>query len=88
MKSIQNSLFDLSGKVALVTGAGRGIGRAIAFGFAQNGADIAAISRNEKEIKEIESDVRRVGRRAVGLVCDVSEPSAVSDSVAAIVDKL
>jgi NAD(P)-dependent dehydrogenase (short-subunit alcohol dehydrogenase family) len=87
-KSIQNSLFDLSGKVALVTGAGRGIGRAIALGFARNGADIAAISRNEKEIKEVERNVRKMGRRAVGLVCDVSDPSAVSNAVATIVDRL
>ena len=65
--------FRLDGKVALVTGAGRGIGAGIALGFAEAGADVALGARTMSEVEEVAAQVRKLGRRAVALPCDVME---------------
>ena len=62
-----STLFDLSGKVAIVTGAGRGLGRTIALGLAQHGADIVAVSRTLTEVEKLAADVGALGRKAVAL---------------------
>ena len=55
---MKNSIFDLSGRVALVTGGSKGIGRAIAGGFAQAGADLFLCSRNEEPLKAAADEIR------------------------------
>jgi NAD(P)-dependent dehydrogenase (short-subunit alcohol dehydrogenase family) len=63
----------LAGRVALVTGAGRGIGRAIAFAFAREGADVAVNYRNSAAgAEQVAADIRALGRRAETLRADVS----------------
>jgi NAD(P)-dependent dehydrogenase (short-subunit alcohol dehydrogenase family) len=62
----------LAGKIALVTGAGRGIGKALATGFARAGADIVAVSRTLPEIEETARTANLAGRRAVAIQADVS----------------
>jgi 3-oxoacyl-[acyl-carrier protein] reductase len=73
---------ELSGKVALVTGASRGIGRAIAVALAKAGADVAVnfVSR-EAEAKEVCSDIKAVGRRALTVKADVSASNEVKRMV-------
>lgn len=67
----------LEGKVAVVTGASRGIGRAIAVGLAREGADIVAVARNTNAAREVVSDVEALGRRVVSFGTDVSRSSDV-----------
>jgi len=65
-------------KTALVTGAGRGIGRAIALALADAGCHIAALARSEAEIAETARLVRQRGRRAVAIRCDVAAPDDIA----------
>ena len=65
-------LFRLDGRVALVTGAGRGIGRATAVAFAEAGADVVCAARTLEEIEETATLVRRQEQRAVAVPCDVT----------------
>jgi NAD(P)-dependent dehydrogenase (short-subunit alcohol dehydrogenase family) len=80
--------FSLEGRAAIVTGAGRGIGRAIALAFAEAGADVALASRTEEEITRTAEDVLTLGRRAIPVVADVADPEAVRRLVDVAVGQL
>src|SRR6478672_8191444 len=67
------ALFDLSGKVALVTGAAQGLGRAMALALAEAGADALLVDRNEPGASETAAKLQKLGRRAVVAKCDVSD---------------
>jgi NAD(P)-dependent dehydrogenase (short-subunit alcohol dehydrogenase family) len=75
--------FSLAGKTALVTGAGRGIGRQLALVFAQAGADVAVNSRTETELGAVAEEIRALGRRAVVVRGDVSTATAAAAAVEA-----
>jgi NAD(P)-dependent dehydrogenase (short-subunit alcohol dehydrogenase family) len=77
--------FDLSGKVALVTGGTGGLGRAMALGLAQAGARVVVGARTESQIVETVQELRRIGPEHAGLRLDVSDPSSVRESVDRIV---
>src|SRR5581483_2129360 len=62
----------LEGKVAIVTGGGRGIGRAIAHRFAAEGAEIAVTARTSAEVDQVAADIRRPGGQATSITADVS----------------
>lgn len=81
-------LFDLSGTTALVTGASRGIGRAIAVALAEHGADIALSARGTDALEEVRGQIEQTGRRTVVLPCDVTDRDAVQDMVATALDRL
>lgn len=78
----------LKGRRALVTGGGRGIGRAIALAFAREGADVAVAARTEPEVKEVAGEVEALGRKGVALVADVAEPERVRGMVGAVEEAL
>ena len=71
----------LSGRVALVAGAGRGIGRNIAVWFAQSGADVVVCARTPDGIAAVADEIRGGGRRSIAVVCDVADPDAMSAMV-------
>jgi NAD(P)-dependent dehydrogenase (short-subunit alcohol dehydrogenase family) len=76
-KSIMQSLFDLTGQTAIVTGASRGIGKDIALLFAECGADIALIARNKDELQKIAMEVKKIGRRALPIPFDLSKTDEI-----------
>jgi 3-oxoacyl-[acyl-carrier protein] reductase len=69
---------QLANQVAIVTGAGRGIGRAIALKFAAEGADVVCVSRTAENSEKVAAEVRALGRKAWAHAVDVSDPAAVA----------
>ncbi|PUA33008.1 MAG: beta-ketoacyl-ACP reductase [Candidatus Terraquivivens tikiterensis] len=67
---------ELDGKVAIVTGSGRGIGRAIALALASKGADVVVnVSKSVEEMNRVVKEIKDLGRKAIGIVADVSRMS-------------
>ncbi|HEV2099102.1 MAG TPA: glucose 1-dehydrogenase [Stellaceae bacterium] len=77
MPSVSDRMFRLDGKTALVTGAGRGIGRAVAFALAGAGAELVLVSRTLGELEEVADDIARHGGRAQPLPLDVTDSAAL-----------
>lgn len=80
--------FDLTGKRALVTGASRGIGRAIAVAYAQAGADVAILARNGDLLAEVAEEITGHGRQATVAVADVLDPDATRSAVSGAIGEL
>ena len=80
--------FSLEGKTALITGGGRGIGRAIALVYAEAGCDVAVVARTRSQVEEVAGEIQRLGRRAVPLVGDVSDYRQVDRFIAEAVGAL
>jgi NAD(P)-dependent dehydrogenase (short-subunit alcohol dehydrogenase family) len=82
------SALDLSGHVAVVTGGSSGIGKGIAEGLAQAGADVAIWGRNAERCAGAAEELSAHGTRVVDVVCDVSDPAAVDGAFAQTLDRL
>lgn len=68
---IDLSLFSLEGKVALITGGSRGIGKATAIGFARAGADVIVTSRKIEDLEVVAEEIRKIGRRSLAVAAHV-----------------
>jgi 2-deoxy-D-gluconate 3-dehydrogenase len=80
-----SAAFDLTGRTALVTGASRGIGQAIALGLADHGADVALNGRQVETLEKVAQQVEERGRRAVVVPADVTDRDAAQQMVAAAI---
>src|SRR5258706_12772854 len=76
--SDSSSLFKLSGRVAVVTGAASGLSQAIAVGFAEYGADVVAADINEEGLKTTVEQIAATGRNGLAVHCDISQPEQVT----------
>jgi NAD(P)-dependent dehydrogenase (short-subunit alcohol dehydrogenase family) len=77
----------LEGKVAIVTGGGAGIGRAIALRFIQEGAAVVVAGPTEEKIRAVEKEIRDLGGRALGTLTDVADEASVGRMVSATLDE-
>lgn len=84
---MSSKLFDLTDKIAILTGGGRGLGRAIAIGLAQFGADVALVARTESELASTAREVESAGRRALVYPADVSKKADIEHIVRDVVAK-
>jgi NAD(P)-dependent dehydrogenase (short-subunit alcohol dehydrogenase family) len=73
--------YRVDGKVAIVTGASRGIGKAVALALAEAGADVTVIARTKDQIESTAEDIRKIGRKALALPMDVSKENLVKSAV-------
>jgi 3-oxoacyl-[acyl-carrier protein] reductase len=72
---------SLDNQIAVVTGAGRGIGRAIALKFAEAGADVVCLSRTQENSQKVADEIKATGRNAWPVAVDVSDPAAIKSAV-------
>ena len=79
---------NLAGKVAVVTGAGRGIGRRVATAYAEAGADVALVSRTLEEVETVAAQIRTLGVRALPIEADLGVPEDVERLVATAVKEM
>ncbi|TRZ93853.1 MAG: glucose 1-dehydrogenase [Dehalococcoidia bacterium] len=82
---VNPSRFSLEGKVALVTGGSRGIGRATALGFAEAGADVVVASRKLPDLEKVADEIRGVGRKALPVVANVGRMDDIGRLVETVV---
>jgi len=85
---MSTELFSLEGKVAIVTGASRGIGRAISLGYARAGADVAVAARTASDLETLAKEIDDIGRRALPVAVDVTDRAAIEDLVDRTVSEL
>ncbi|MDO9573353.1 MAG: SDR family oxidoreductase [Candidatus Contubernalis sp.] len=73
------NIFDLSGKIAVVTGASSGLGRRFSKVLAENGADVAVVARRVERLEDLAEEIRAQGRRCLPIQCDVTSEEQVAE---------
>jgi len=82
--ALAGSLFDLTGRVAVVTGGASGLGRSIALGLAEAGADVVATSRRAAEVEKMAAEIVSLGRRTLRVTSDVQQRASIEALHAAV----
>lgn len=85
---MRGRMFDLKEQIAIVTGAGRGIGKAIALGLAEAGADIGLVARTTLELEAVAEKIQKLGRRAVPISSDLTRTEDIQPLVEDFVGQL
>jgi NAD(P)-dependent dehydrogenase (short-subunit alcohol dehydrogenase family) len=78
---------DLSGKVAVVTGAGRGIGRAVALALGKNGATVITAARTEAQIEAVSQEISQAGGKSIAIACDLADEKQIEALFATVQEK-
>jgi NAD(P)-dependent dehydrogenase (short-subunit alcohol dehydrogenase family) len=82
-----SKLFDLTGKVAIVTGGGGGIGRVLAVGLAEAGADVVVASRGLEKLQPVADKISAMGRKSMAVTMDITQEKSVANMVEQVVKK-
>jgi NAD(P)-dependent dehydrogenase (short-subunit alcohol dehydrogenase family) len=85
---MKKHMFGLTGKAAIVTGAGRGIGKAVALGLAEAGADVGLVARTESELESLAEQIRTLGRRATAIPTDLTQTDRIGPAVEQFAQRL
>ncbi len=80
-------MFKLTDKIAIVTGASRGIGKSIAETLEKAGAQVMCVSRHLEDVQKIADNLGNAGSEAMGFACDVSDTKSVTSLVQSIIEK-
>lgn len=80
------NLFDLTGKVAVVTGASSGLGADAALAYAEAGADVAVLARRAEKINGVKEEIEKLGRKSIAVACDVTNEESVKAAIQAVLD--
>ncbi|MEG0035832.1 MAG: SDR family oxidoreductase [Oscillospiraceae bacterium] len=81
-----SNLFDLTGKVAVVTGASSGLGADAGLAYAEAGADVALLARRIEKLEEVKAQIEKTGRRVIAVSCDVTDEESVKKAVQTVLD--
>ena len=84
---MSHALFDLSGRVAVVTGGTTGLGHAIAIGLAEAGADVVPCSRDQEKVDATAAEIIALGRRSLSMTCDVSDRASIQTLHDAVIQR-
>jgi gluconate 5-dehydrogenase len=80
------NFFDLTGKVAVVTGASSGLGADAALAYAKAGADVALLARRIEKLNEVKAEIEKIGRKVVAVGCDVTNEESVKTAMQTVLD--
>ena len=80
------SLFDLTGKVAVITGASSGLGADAALAYAEAGADVALLARRIEKLEDVRVKIEKTGHKAVAVQCDETEEESVKSAIQTVLD--
>ncbi|SHJ28448.1 SDR family NAD(P)-dependent oxidoreductase [Hespellia stercorisuis] len=80
------NVFDLTGKVAVVTGASSGLGADAALAYAEAGADVAVLARRVEKLETVKADIEKTGRKAIAVPCDVTDEESVKTAMQTVLD--
>lgn len=79
-------MFNLEGKVAVVTGASSGLGHDAAVMYAEYGADVALLDLNGNDLEKVKEEIEKLGRKVIAIECDVTKEAQVKDAVSKVLD--
>ena len=82
-----SSLFNISGKVAIVTGASSGLGRQFALALAKEGANVAILARRVEKLEEVKKEIEALGVECISVKCDVVDNESIKSAVATVVER-